>query len=593
MPHSHRKQRLYVQIMAGFTALAIAAIVVTGCFCLFLFQRLAVRRHLSELDASMETVVRVARTYAEGGAAPDGYHVNEISKLTNAQVVYWNARTGLARESAGDSYTPASPSPADLALFRRVLAGGGISGVYSLDCLGGKVMLQGALVSDSSGEAAGVVLLARELSIIQRYASNFFLPLMAGAIFALILSCVSSWYFARLICRPIEHLESAAAHVRANTRDFENVSGPLEVENLGGALQDLAGQLNRSIDSLAAERSRLQQVVNGIGEGLIAVDASGRLIHHNEAALDLCGCDEDGLRAGTGEAGELMELLRRVIATPERRSTVWQLPDGRSVQATVRPIYDDGAERVSGAVALMLDVSESERLEQMRRDYIANISHELRTPLTGIRGMVEPLLDGVIDEEEEKQNSYRIIYQETVRLQKLIGDMLDMSRLQAGRIELDLQPIEIVSMLRAARQRVLSNASAKGVSLAVDCPEEDIWCQADEDRVMQVLIILLDNAIRFTPSGGVVTLFARTDGEWTAFGVRDTGCGIDPKDLPYIWERFFKADRSRSRDGGTGLGLSIARLAVELMEGRICAQSALGSGAQFTVRLRAQEAPKA
>ena len=588
MALSRRKHSLFFQILAGFTALAVIAIMVTGCICLFLYQRVAVTVHLEELASS---IGGVAVSLSEHDAAPDENDILRMRDLTNSAIVFADTASGRTLVSDIGSFAWIDSLPGgDADLVRRVLEGEELSGVYRMEVLGGRMMLCGVPVLDGGGSVLGVVFLARPLSSILNDSGSFSIPLAAGAIAALLFSFITSLRLARLIARPVVRLEQAAAQARANSHVLRDVSGPVEVERLGVALHDLSERLERSIDSIAEERSRLEQVLGGIGEGLVAVDAAGRIIYHNHAARDLAG--EDAFSAN-GEPSPLLSLLHGVIKDPQMRSIEWALSDGRIVEATARPITDEASGAVGGAVALLRDVSEPQRLEQMRRDYIANISHELRTPLTGIRGMVEPLMDGVIDGEAEKRESYRIIYQETVRLQKLIGDMLDMSRLQSNRVDFDLGPVEIGTMLQAARKRMSGQAADAGIRLETIHPSGALWCVADEDRVMQVLVILLDNALRFTPAGGTVTLFGRADGEWVAFGVRDTGAGIDPKDMPFIWERFFKADRSHcKKSGGTGLGLAIAKMAVEGMQGSIGAESSPGQGAIFTVRLRAREAPR-
>ena len=216
---------------------------------------------------------------------------------------------------------------------------------------------------------------------------------------------------------------------------------------------------------------------------------------------------------------------------------------------------------------------------------MANISHELRTPLTGIRGMVEPLMDGYMDTEEEKMDCYRIIYQETMRLEKLIGEMLDMSRLQAGRAQIELEPMYVEGVLEAACRRMEKRAQESGVRLGLEISGELPEIMGNEDRILQVLIILMDNALSFTQPGGSVTLSARKQGKNVHVSVKDTGAGIDPSDLPYIWERFYKADKSRMRTTGTGLGLAIAKLVVECMGGLITVESELGKGTEFEFSL--------
>ena len=257
------------------------------------------------------------------------------------------------------------------------------------------------------------------------------------------------------------------------------------------------------------------------------------------------------------------------------------------LQATVTARRDENGE-IEGVVCLMRDVSEAQRVEQMRRDYVANVSHELRTPLTGIRGMVEPLIDGCYDTEEERQECYRIILKETIRLEKLVGEMLDMSRLQEGRVKVELEPLELTGILYAAVHSMKPIAEEAGIDLSVVTDGTRLACMGNEDRITQVLVILIDNALSFTPRGGSVTVFARDNGETVLVGVRDTGCGIDPKDMPMIFDRFYKVDKSRLRTEGTGLGLSIAKLLTQLMGGEITVKSELGVGSEFTLTLRKQ-----
>ena len=238
-----------------------------------------------------------------------------------------------------------------------------------------------------------------------------------------------------------------------------------------------------------------------------------------------------------------------------------------------------------GGVCLLRDVSEEIRLEQRRREYIANVSHELRTPLTGIRGMIEPLIDGILDTEEEKQDSYRIIDREAMRLEKLIGEMLELSRLQDGKDNRALERIQLCLPVGSAVYANKMLAEKAGIKIEYQA-EEDIYVFGLENRIQQLITILLDNAISFTPEGGKITVTV-TRGKCKAWiKVKDTGVGIEPQHLPYIWERFYKADKSRMRTTGTGLGLAIAKCIVELMGGSISVTSDVGCGTEFIVRLK-------
>jgi len=293
---------------------------------------------------------------------------------------------------------------------------------------------------------------------------------------------------------------------------------------------------------------------------------------------DVFSHDSDAVR-------ELKNLLQKSLESGKPENATLTTPSGRRIFAAAQPIARQSI-GLPGAVCLLRDVSESERLEQLRRDYVANISHELRTPLTGIRGMVEPLIDGYMETEEEKQSCYRVIYDETLRLEKLVQEMLDMSRMQDGKYKIELEELDASHVMKAAYARVQRPMEQAGISLRYETDSSSLPCLGNEDRILQVLIIFLDNALSFTPAGGSVTLFARTGAEEITLGVRDTGVGIEQKDLPYIWERFYKADKSRHRSTGTGLGLAIAKLAVEHMQGTIECRSEPGHGAEFCIRLK-------
>ena len=193
----------------------------------------------------------------------------------------------------------------------------------------------------------------------------------------------------------------------------------------------------------------------------------------------------------------------------------------------------------------------------------------------------EQNMNPTLEEEAGQENEQR-----TMRLEKLVGEMLDMSRLQDGRLKVELEPMELPGILEAAARSMKGIADEAGVALTVETDGTKLACLGNEGRIMQVLVILIDNALSFTPGGGSVVVFAREDGDWIAVGVRDTGCGIEPKDMPLIWERFYKVDKSRMRTTGTGLGLSIARLVTRLMGGDITAVSEPGKGSEFTFTLK-------
>lgn len=477
----------------------------------------------------------------------------------------------------------------DEELLRSVMSGEVATDMKTIHFLNSIVIFAGTPIKDyETGNTVAAIILCRPTGEIRSITTKLWLFIVMSGVCALfgatLIACIMSRYFTS----PIEKMSRVAERMSGGHYGERcAVQRQDELGRLGSTLDILSQRLLDVIGNLNAEKTKLEKILSSIGEGILAVDAGGSIIHHNSAALELLGISIWDAEISDPEAAnvkrELLEMLETSIRTRQSAAMNWKTITSRAIEAVAFPVMDDG--EVFGAVCLIKDVTEAQKTEQMRRDFIANISHELRTPLTGIRGMVEPLMDGLMQTDREKEDCYNIIYQETVRLEKLIRDMLDLSRLQSGRAGIELEPMPPTDLLMAVKRRMDEQASSVGVELRVS-GEENITVMGNEDRIIQVLIILVDNALSFTPSGGSVTLYVKPVGDMVETGVTDTGCGIEPVDLPYIFERFYKADRSRMRTCGTGLGLSIAKIIVELMGGRIDVRTKPGEGSTFYFTLK-------
>ncbi len=278
--------------------------------------------------------------------------------------------------------------------------------------------------------------------------------------------------------------------------------------------------------------------------------------------------------------------LSRRLARPlhEMSEAAQELARGRFD----RRVAADGADDEIGRLAASFNhmAAQLGNLERLRREFIANVSHELRSPLTSMRGFLQGVLDGTVPP-GERERYLRLAFDETRRLSRLVNDLLDLAALEAGEVAFSMADVNVGEVLRRAAAKMEPQAAAKGLTLRVE-PGEAGTVRADPDRLEQVVINLLDNAVRFTPQGGTVTLAARQEAAMVEIAVSDTGQGIPPEDLDRIWERFYKGDRARTRAaGGTGLGLAIARELVERLGGTIAVQSRMGEGTTFTVTLPA------
>jgi two-component system sensor histidine kinase ResE len=430
------------------------------------------------------------------------------------------------------------------------------------------------------GEVTGAVLVFAPVSDLDATVTAVRRITLSAAGVAVLLAMGLSFRLSRSLSEPI--LEMSRVSVDMARGRFDR-RVPLqrrdEIGQLAENLNLLAGSLDRSIGELAREKGKLESVVANMAEGVVAVDSGGEVILTNAPARSY-------LKNGT--VPELTALFEAVLAKGERSALEMEL-DGVHLLAQCTPLrHGDGA--VFGAVAVIQDITALRRLEQMRRDFVANVSHELRTPLTAIQGIIEGLIDGVISEAEAGRY-LRVAHGESLRMNRLVQDLLDLAALEAGRTDWELHAVELPEILDRLETRLQAPLSEKGLAVRREVPPDLPPLPANESRLEQVLTNLVENAARFSPPGGVITVTAerRPDNRITVT-VRDQGPGIPPEDLPHVWERFYRVEKSRAREsGGTGLGLAIVRQIVEAQGGEVAVESSPGEGASFSFTLPAAE----
>ena len=396
------------------------------------------------------------------------------------------------------------------------------------------------------------------------------------------------------ITKPLRQMRDAALGMASGDFSIEaDASQRGEVGQLAASLNYLSSELSHNLSELTIERNRLKQSVNGLREGFVSVNSEGQITYFNPAMRELYpGNDSTNDRMALVPDVALWQAFDRAISdsAPSVRDLV--TPE-RVIRATINPVTGEDGQTV-GAVGLFTDITESERLERTRRDYVANVSHELRTPLTAMRGLIEPLRDGMVKSEETRARYYDILMRETLRLSRLIDDLMELSRLQSGKLSLAVSKVRLSAIVEDLADKYTGAAREKNQTFRLltdpaDCP--DVLTNAD--RAEQVMVILLDNAMKYTPEGGVISLAVRTEGDRAVISVSDTGIGISEADLPYVFDRFYKADKSRTGSSGSGLGLSIAREILQSMGERIYVSSKPGQGSVFSFTLTLYEPPGA
>ncbi len=433
-------------------------------------------------------------------------------------------------------------------------------------------------------------LLALDVYVTQQDAV-LMVPLLGASLLILVLAAVIAWLFRRAFVRRVEQLRVYTERLLdPEVFDYDLPTGDDELGALGRSLRRTAPRIHALVESLKLEGARREAILASMVEGVLAVDKDLRVTFCNDSFARMVGA-----RIPVGSGTRLPELVRdpvllEIMATVlgsgerlERRLTL-AAAAGHSFDVLVGPLA--GPSTTPGALAIFHDVTQLERLERVRKDFVANVSHELRTPLAAIHGYAETLLAGALEDQENKRKFVEVILAQAGRLTNITSDLLTLSELERGKTA-PPQQVPIRAALESAFRTVETNATARGVRL-VRGTIDDVKIMTHELRLEQVFVNLLDNAVKFNRPHGEVRVEVQSADRSACVTIADTGIGIPSEDLPRIFERFYRVDKARSREmGGTGLGLSIVKHAVEQMGGTVTVASRLGEGTKFTVTIPA------
>ena len=424
--------------------------------------------------------------------------------------------------------------------------------------------------------------------------------MLTGGAIALVVALGIGLFVAGRVTRPVVEMQDVARQMsEGNFEVRASVRSPDEIGTLGRSLNLMAGRLREKVGDLEREQAKATAVLDAMVEGVIATDGHDHIILINERARVLFS-----LGRARADRLPLLEVIRNVDlhdvlgesrlaadGTVVNREVKVSEPSERVLQVHAVPLRFTGEAR--GVVMVLHDITELRRLEQVRTEFIANVSHEIRTPLTAIHGYLETLLDGALEEPENARKFLRIVFRHTERLGRLTDDLTDLSNIELGRISLRLEPTAVAEVADSVLAIIAPRASAGQVTLEVKLPANLPRVMADRDRLAQILINLVDNAVKYTPKGGRVWLEGRVrEPCLVEVAVCDTGAGIPKADLPRLTERFYRVDKARSRDlGGTGLGLAIVKHLVLVHGGELSIDSELWKGT--TVRFTLPAAPPA
>lgn len=588
-----RPKRLFIQFFLSFLTVLLLSFVAVTWISARAWRQFFMQQTMADLEARarlLEVHVRLGLAQGDNGALQElcqtlgkqtGTRLTLI--LPDGRVVADSARTPETMENHRDRLE-----------VRAALAGE--TGTHQrLSPTVDQTTMYVAVPVTYGGRIVGVARAALPITVIEQELRQVYWQVGLGSLLVLVLAMGLSLMLSRRITRPLEEMRRGAERFARGDLSLQLPKpGVEELVGLADTLNFMAFQLDDRISTILRQRQEQEAVLASMVEGVIAVDGQARLISLNQAAAEMLGVDLQGL-----EQKSITEVVRnpdmqwfvtRALATdaPIEGEIILERDNERILQAHGTTLRDSQG-KILGVLIVMHDVTRLRKLENARRDFVANVSHELKTPITSIKGFVETLLEGAINEPENAVEFLRIISRQVDRLNEIIEDLLSLSRIEqeAEQGKILLAGRRLKGVIQASIQVCGQRASEKGITVSLDCPEA-LRARINAPLLEEALVNLIDNAIKYSEPGSSVWVEAEPVNGKVVVRVRDHGVGIAPEHLPRLFERFYRVDPGRSRKvGGTGLGLAIVKHIAQAHAGRVAVESTPGQGSVFSLYLTA------
>ncbi|WP_081704503.1 MULTISPECIES: ATP-binding protein [Sediminibacillus] len=435
----------------------------------------------------------------------------------------------------------------------------------------------------------GAVFVYQSLNVLKETSRHTTRIIWLAAGVALILTTIFAFFLSSRITSPLIKMREGAFELAKG--EF-NTKVPIlthdEIGELAMAFNRMGRQLKFHINALRQEKEQISSILSSMADGVLTLNRKGNIMVSNPPAekfLKDWHYENDSSEEEVNLPTELMDTLDTVVATEKEVMKEISI-QGRNWAMIMTPLYDQAY--VRGAVAVFRDVTDERRLDKLRKDFIANVSHELRTPISLLQGYSEAIVDNIAESKEEKNELAGIIHEESLRIGRLVNELLDLARMESGHIQLELERVDMAPFLGRIIKKFSGMAQEKAVSLSLENNLHVKQLTFDPDKIEQVFTNLIDNAIKHSFSGGKVRIILVEDEKEVVCSIKDEGAGIPADDLPFVFERFYKADKSRKRENsktGTGLGLAIAKNIMQAHQGSLTVQSKVEEGTTFTFRL--------
>lgn len=451
----------------------------------------------------------------------------------------------------------------------------------------GQHMMYIAVPITSQSDIVGVARVALPLVAVQTSVNHVILVISLAMVVITLVAIVAAGLIARATTRPLRELTKATRRIAAGelgqkipirTRD--------ETGQLAQAFNEMSSNLSKLLEDISTEKTKLQTVLANMADGVMMMDVEGKMVLANQATEKLFNFQEKGVLnkpfievIHDHEADEILKLCLKTSQT--QTGQFESVISKRFIRVIAVPLVDDS---LTGALLLFQDLTELKSLQTMRRELIGNISHELRTPVAGIKAMIETLKEGAINDEKAAADFVARIDGEVDRMAQMLSELTELSRVESGRAELRMTPLDLNLLAEEAAAQLNPLAQRQRVTITTDLATDLPAVRGDNDRIRQTLVNLVHNAVKFNQPNGRVTIATKAEGQSVIVSVSDTGIGISEEELPHVFERFYKADKART-GGGSGLGLAIAKHIVQAHGGSIWAESEEGKGSTFSFSL--------
>lgn len=577
------KKNITFKLTLGFLTIVILSTLFIGIIAINMFKTNIYQIKQNNMHKHAVSISKVIEPYLIEALDDTEFTkiINLINSIDNSKIWILNSNNSIitASESNKDSITyindiEVSKTYKDMS--EEALSG--IEGYYELyNPYYKENMLTIAVPVSNNNKIIGAIIINSSTADLADSMDKFFLYLILTIIFEIFLVGFMGYYFSKNISKPIKIVNTAALELaRGHYGIKTNVFQKDEIGELSSSFDLLSLKLEYTISKLFEEKNKLSNIITSMNEGIIALDINFNIMNVNDSAIDLLSIDRNEEIIKVLAKINLNPMFNSVIENNQKNSIVIEHKE-KMLEFSISPIKNN-LNVIIGAVILIQDVSEKEKLEQMRKDFISNVSHEFRTPLTVIKGNLESIVDGITKQEDISDTCITLI-KETDRLERMVKDLLNLSKLESGKLELDFNEIDINMLISDTIRNLKPILKNKDLDLQLLLQENMPPVLTDYDKLKQLLLIYLDNAVKFSMAKGIIKISTQVDNNKIHISIKDNGRGIPKDEIQYLGERFYKADKSRNAIiEGNGIGLSIAKRLIKVLNGEYSIESELGKG---------------